>query len=231
MSSPNRPHERVAPNRPHERVAQKRRTRRALLAAAGELIAAGTTPTVAEAADAAMVSRATAYRYFPSQEALLVEAPLQTNVPTVASLFDGDSAPTEVEDRVALVHNTLYDHVRKQETQFRLFLRNSLLRSVAPEDGDVPLRAAFRVDLLDAALAPLQDELDPDQLRRLNTALAILTGTEAFIAMRDVLRLDHDQARASGEWAVRQLVNGARQQALERRCPADEPPLRSARRR
>jgi AcrR family transcriptional regulator len=209
-----------SPTRPRERIAQKMRTRRALLAAAGELIAAGKTPTVAEAADTAMVSRATAYRYFPSQEALLVEVPLQTNLPTVASLFDTDTAPTEVDDRVALVHNTMYDHIRERETQFRLFLRNTLLRSVTPDGSDAPLRPAYRVELIDAALRPLDDELDPHELERLKTALSVLIGTEAVIAMRDVLGLDDDQARASGEWAVRQMVHAARHCAIERRRPA-----------
>ncbi len=51
------------------REAQKLRTRALIVAAAGGL----TQPTVEQAADAAGVSRATAYRYFPTQEALSVE--------------------------------------------------------------------------------------------------------------------------------------------------------------
>ncbi|MGH7668804.1 MAG: TetR family transcriptional regulator, partial [Gemmatimonadaceae bacterium] len=47
---------------------QRRRTRLALLAAAARLIAAGAAPSVAEVADAADVSRRTAYRYFPTQD-------------------------------------------------------------------------------------------------------------------------------------------------------------------
>src|SRR3979490_1537088 len=52
---------------------QKNRTRRALLDAAAELMRQGREPTVAEVAEVAEVSRATAYRYFPTQESLLVE--------------------------------------------------------------------------------------------------------------------------------------------------------------
>lgn len=196
--------------RTRERVAQKLRTRRALLAAAAELVAEGRTPTVAEAADAATISRATAYRYFPSQEALLAEAPLLIDAPSVRSVFGHDAAPTDAEDRVALVHNVLYEHIREREAQFRLFLRNTLLRSADPERSDVPLRPAFRLELLDAALEPLERELDADQLERLKTALAILIGTEAFIALRDVARLDYEEARATGEWAVRQMVRAVR---------------------
>ncbi len=55
------------------RANQKERTRVALLAAAGELLRRGLSPTVADAAEEAKVSRATAYRYFPTQEYLLIE--------------------------------------------------------------------------------------------------------------------------------------------------------------
>lgn len=194
-----------------ERVVQKMRTRRALLAAAGQLISEGRTPTVAEAADAAQVSRATAYRYFPSQEALLAEAPLQIGLPTVAALFGDADAPTDAEDRVALVHNVMYDHIRDREVDFRIFLRISVLRSLDTDRTEQNLRPAFRLQLLDTALAPLEPEVEPEALQRLKMALSVLIGTEALIAMRDVLGLDHDEARAHGEWAVRQLVRGVRQ--------------------
>src|ERR1700755_2447364 len=52
---------------------QTQRTRRALIAAADELFAEGGVPTVAAVAERADVARATAYRYFPTQEALLLE--------------------------------------------------------------------------------------------------------------------------------------------------------------
>src|SRR6476660_7022985 len=56
------------------RSAQKARTRAALVAAARDLIAAGVTPTIEEAAAAASISRSTAYRYFANERALLVAA-------------------------------------------------------------------------------------------------------------------------------------------------------------
>ena len=54
------------------RVHQKARTRQALVRAARQLLVEGTTPTVEQTAAAASISRATAYRYFPNQRALLV---------------------------------------------------------------------------------------------------------------------------------------------------------------
>ena len=62
------------------RTNQKRRTREALVAAARSIVADGRTPTVEQAAEIASVSRTTAYRYFPSQRALLAAAHPETAV-------------------------------------------------------------------------------------------------------------------------------------------------------
>jgi AcrR family transcriptional regulator len=198
---------------PRERLRQKLRTRAGLLDAARRLAEQGKPPTVAEAADAAMVSRATAYRYFPTREALLVELPLEVAAPTVESLFS-DGAPPDPEDRVALVQNALYDLARDHEIEFRLFLRSSLMRTPSASDaGSDPFRGARRLDLLEAALAPLAGELPAEDVDRLRTALSMLVGVESMVVLRDVLRLDHDEACAAGEWAVRELVRAARARA------------------
>jgi AcrR family transcriptional regulator len=167
----------------------------------------GRSPSVAEVADAARVSRATAYRYFPSQESLLAEVPLDVAAPTVASLL-GPDAPADPEERAVLVHDALFDLTREHEAEFRLFLRASLLRGM--DDHGDPFRGARRIALLDAALAPLRDELDTHDVQRVRAALSALVGTESYFALRDVLRLPPDEARAAGGWAVRQVVRAAR---------------------
>src|SRR3546814_6420835 len=55
---------------------QKRRTRKELLQAASRLMKQGRKPSLEEIDEEALVSRATAYRYFPGVEAWLVEASL-----------------------------------------------------------------------------------------------------------------------------------------------------------
>lgn len=192
------------------RLGQKLRTRAALLRAARRLVAEGRTPTVTEVADAAMVSRATAYRYFPTQDALLVEVPLDEAAPTVDSLL-GPDAPADPEDRAALVQNALYDLARDHEAEFRIFLRASLTRAARDGDGTMDtLRGARRAALLDAALAPLADELTAEEVERVTTAVAMLVGVESMVVLRDVLHLDHDEAREMGEWAVRQMIRAVR---------------------
>jgi len=92
-----------------------------------------------------------------------------------------------------------------------VFLRGSLSRSARDGDGGGdPLRGARRDALLAHALEPLAAELAPAELERLKRAVAMLVGVESMIVLRDVLHLEHDEARDLGEWAVRQLIRSVR---------------------
>jgi len=62
------------------RANQKRRTRQALIDATLALRDEGRNPTFAEAAERALVSRATAYRYFSSIEALISETATESRL-------------------------------------------------------------------------------------------------------------------------------------------------------
>src|SRR5919199_5322925 len=79
---------------------QRARPRRDLVAAALQLLAAGRTPTVTEVADAAEVSRRTAYRYFPSVDQLLTEALLEGTRSEVEREIDAGSPEDSIAVRV-----------------------------------------------------------------------------------------------------------------------------------
>src|SRR5690242_18637912 len=81
------------------RSRQKQRTKAALVAAARELVGEGVSPTVEDAAARAGISRTTAYRYFPSQRALLGEA----HPETLATSLLPDDPPDDPAERLRLV--------------------------------------------------------------------------------------------------------------------------------
>src|SRR5690349_14165032 len=80
---------------------QRYRTRKDLIAAAARLMEGGRKPSLEEVAEAALISRATAYRYFPNVEALLAEASVDVLVPDGEALFADDPSadPAERADR------------------------------------------------------------------------------------------------------------------------------------
>ncbi|HET7483433.1 MAG TPA: TetR/AcrR family transcriptional regulator, partial [Actinomycetota bacterium] len=79
------------------RARQKSRTRRALIEAARESFREGHVPTIATAAELADISRATAYRYFPTQLDLL-RAVMEVDVEGLLAAIDvaGDDARERV---------------------------------------------------------------------------------------------------------------------------------------
>src|SRR5687768_5718062 len=116
------------PNRkPPERANQRYRTRKDLIDAAGRLMKNGHKPSLEEVAEAARVSRATAYRYFPNVEALLAEAPLDIAAPDWQALFDDDDL-TDPEERIDRAEAAMHRLVFDNEGAIRLMLSATLTR-------------------------------------------------------------------------------------------------------
>jgi AcrR family transcriptional regulator len=190
---------------------QKDRTRKDLLLAAARLGKQGKTPSLEEIAREALVSRATAYRYFPSTEALLVEAALDVAIPDADALF-ADTSSDDPVARLEHVDTVLHDIILANEPAMRMMLVHTLQRGMkhAEEDGDVPVRQNRRMPLIEAALAPARQEFKPAALKTLSQALALFMGTEGMVVVKDVLQLNDAEARKVKRWAIRALVQAAR---------------------
>ena len=189
---------------------QRMRTRKDLLQAASRMMTQGAKPSLEEVAAEALVSRATAYRYFPTVEALLVEAALDVAVPQAEDLFQGTSTDDPVA-RLERLDAALDEVLVANEASFRMMLAHSLQR--APTDGagaEIPARQNRRTPLIEAALAPSRKQFKPAALKNLRKALALIIGTEAKVVFRDVLQLDDADARNVRRWAIRALVEAAK---------------------
>ncbi|MFB9766005.1 TetR/AcrR family transcriptional regulator [Nocardioides kongjuensis] len=183
------------------RMRQKQRTRDQLVAAARDLIATGSTPRVEEAAEAAGISRTTAYRYFASRAELLVAAYPETGAASALP----DPAPADVEERVAAVADFVIDRVRVAEPQQRSMLRLSL-------DGrphELPLRQGRAIAWFEEALAPLAGSISDDGVHRLALALRAACGIETRVWLTDVAGLEPADVDGLQRWMVDALVRQA----------------------
>jgi AcrR family transcriptional regulator len=206
------------------RANQKARTRAAIITAARELEQQGIAPTVEQAAEQARVSRATAYRYFPTKEALRIElSDITTHAVPVEALLT-DLAPGDVEQRLLQLLETFDRIVLAEEEHFRTAARvylDTWLRSHRSGDDEPVVREGRRMRWLETVLAPL-DDLPPERKRLLKAALALTLGVEAIITMKDVCRLDDDETLAVLRWAATALLRAALQE-VPGSAPRDKP--------
>jgi AcrR family transcriptional regulator len=182
---------------------QQLRTRKDLLLAAGRLMKRGVKPSMDEVAEEALVSRATAYRHFPSIDTLLIEVPIDESVSDPHALF-GDDPSQDVEARIDRAEASIHDAVYRNEAQLRVMLANSIGRDAG--NDATPPRQNRRLPLIEAALAPARSRMREADYKRLCAALAMIFGPESMIVFRDVIRLDEAAARKVKSWAVRALV-------------------------
>jgi AcrR family transcriptional regulator len=216
------------------RVRQKQRTRAAIVDAARRLLQDGVTPTVAEAAEAADVSRTTAYRYFPTQESLLLEIAVHADVDDIEALVSEPLDAAGVRDRLLAVLDTFNRHVHAEEAQYRTALRLYLdMWLAAAADGDTApiVREGRRTRWLQSCLAPLAGTVPDDDLRRLTAALSLVAGSEAMVVLRDVCRLDRDEALDASAWAVAALLDAVAPASSPTGAAGRPPPSPQRRRR
>lgn len=196
------------------RANQKERTRKALVDAAKDLARGGAAPTVAEAAEHARVSRATAYRYFPTQESLLVEVSDVT--PTVEPIEDmlrklsGD----DNEARLLQLVDAFMPVVVAEEVPLRAALRVYLDTWLeARRRGEIApkVREGRRIRWLDTALEPVRKKLPKAEWRRLRAALSLTLSIDALVVMKDVALLDDEEALAVLRWAALVLLRAGLQ--------------------
>lgn len=186
------------------RVNQKRRTRDALIAAARDLIAADGTLTVERAAAAAGVSRATAYRYFPTQWALLLAAHPETGATSMLPV----DAPAEPSARLAAVVRSFTQLIVDTEPQQRTMLRLSLGRDPDAHEP-LPLRQGRAIGWIHEALEPLRGTLTEPELDRLVLAIRSAIGIESLAWLTDIAGATRDEATDLMQWTAQGLLFAA----------------------
>lgn len=176
-------------------------------------MARGVTPTIARVADEAAVSRATAYRYFPTQDALLTE--ILDVSPPVAPV-DAAIERFTTEDpgqRVQAILDLFVPAITEQEGQYRAAAR-AYLDAWFEARADGADRAPFaregrRLRWLDEALSPLADELSPRSWWRLRAGLSLIIGMESIFVLKDICGLDDDAVLEALQWSADAILRAA----------------------
>ena len=169
---------------------------------------AGHIPSVAEVAVRSKVSRATAYRYFPSRSALIT-AVIDSSLGPVRSLA------SDLPDGRARVHELFqqtFPRFKEFEPQLRAAAQLALEQWALERAGlleEEPYRRGHRVRILEHAIAPLAPQLKPAARDRLHRALSVVYGIEPYIVLKDIWGLGDREVERTALWMAEALIDAA----------------------
>ena len=194
-------------------TATRARTRRLLIETAMKMFDSGAFPSITEVAAVAQLSRATAYRYFPTQSALVSAIVTETLSP----MKSWRPSQEEVGDRVEELLTFAFPRMLEHEGTLRAALHLSLTQWAQSRSNDNPdkekLARGNRKALLQHVIEPLHSELPPHLVERVVHALSLVYGSEIFLVMKDIWGCDNDQLQDIGKWIARAIIRQAREDA------------------
>lgn len=184
------------------------RTHRLLVQTAMEIVNRGHVPSVSEVAEAAGVSRATAYRYFPTQGRL------------IATIMDYSLGPvrswaSDSRDGLERLHDLFdktYPRFKEFEPQMRAALQLALSHDALDRAGllkEAPFRRGFRKAILENAARPLERVLGKARFHRLVLALSVVYGIEPYVVLKDIWGLESRDVESISRWMADALIAAA----------------------
>lgn len=168
----------------------------------------GHIPSVAEVAVRSNVSRATAYRYFPSRSALITSV-IDASLGPVRSLAADDQGGRE---RVHQLFKKTFPRFKEFEPQLRAAAQLALEQWALERAGlleEEPYRRGHRIRILEHAIAPLKPELTPAVRDRLHRALSVIYGIESYTILKDMWDLGDKEMERTVLWMADALIDAS----------------------
>ena len=195
-------------------------TFRLLLDTAMDIIQeAGHVPSVAEVAARSRVSRATAYRYFPSRS-VLVPAVIDRSLGPVRGF---KSASPDGRARVRELFVQTFPRFKEFEPQMRAALQLALEHWALERAGlleEATYRRGHRVRILEHAIAPLAATLPKPVRCRLHHALSVIFGIEPWVVLKDIWGIPDREVERIALWMADAMIDAALREAHAPRTAA-----------
>jgi AcrR family transcriptional regulator len=187
----------------------------------------GHVPSVAEVALRSNVSRATAYRYFPSRSALVTAA---VNV-SLGPVRTFKSTQPDGRLRVRELFLQTFPRFKEFEPQMRAAAQLSLEQWALERAGlleEKPYRRGHRVRILQDALTPFSKVMPPAVFARLHRALSVVYGIEPYVILKDIWALPDREVERTALWMADALLDAAlRDAAASKPSPSSTPRKRA----
>ncbi len=188
------------------------RTWKLLLSEAMTLMQRGRIPSVAEVASGAGVSRATAYRYFPSRSKLIAAVVGESLGPVRTFHAEGEDGQA----RLRALFEQTFPRFKEFEPQLRAALLLALEHQSLERVGlleEEPFRRGHRREILRRTAAPLRGELGERGFDRLVKALSVVYGIETYVVLKDIWGASDRETESLARWMLDALVQHALREA------------------
>jgi len=188
---------------------------RRLLAEAVALVRRGRIPSVAEVALAADVSRATAYRYFPSRSKLVSAVIAEALAPVRRAVPQEGHAKQRLHELLDRTYSRFKEFEPHMRAALQLALEHQSLEAAGMLEEE-PFRRGQRREILKVTLAPLRTRLGARAFERLVKALAVVYGIEPMVILKDICGAGDRETEAVVRWMMDALVDAALRQAQKK---------------
>lgn len=203
----------------------RRRTFNLLINTALTLFEQGAIPSVSELAADAGVSRATAYRYFPTQSDLISATVNASLGPILTWRSDSPETQTRMEQLLAFAYPQMFKHEGALRAALYVSLqqwaqdRSASAKSLVNDEKK--LVRGHRKAILANVVEPLKHQVDNDTLDKVIRAFSLVYGSEVFLVMKDIWKMDDGGVIDITQWMAKAIINQA---LADNRADQDEQP-------
>jgi AcrR family transcriptional regulator len=181
---------------------------RRLLDEAVHLVRRGRIPSVAEVAQSAGVSRATAYRYFPSRSKLVSAVIAEALAPVRRAVPQGGDAKERLHELLDRTYSRFHEFEPHMRAALQLALEHQSLEAAGLLEEE-PFRRGQRTEILATTISPLKKRLSQKTYNRLLRALAVVYGIEPMVILKDICGASERETEAVVRWMMDALVDAA----------------------
>ncbi|MEX6212003.1 TetR/AcrR family transcriptional regulator [Providencia huaxiensis] len=188
----------------------RKRTYVLLVTTALDLFEKGAMPSVSELALEAGVSRATAYRYFPTQTDLITAVVNESLEPILTWRPQSVKTEERIDELLTYAFPRMFEH----EGVLRAALQASLQqwaqgRSTPLSIKDKRLERGNRKDILTMVTSPMKSEFPQEIIDKVIRAFSVIYGSEIFLVLKDIWKMEDSQVTELAQWMAKAIMNQA----------------------
>lgn len=188
----------------------RKRTYILLVNTALELFEKGGMPSVSELAIEAGLSRATAYRYFPTQSDLIAATVNASLGPILTWRPQSEKTEERIKELLSFALPRMFEH----EGALRAALQVSLQqwaegRSLNLDPKEKRLERGNRKDILAMVTAPMKGEFPAELIDKVIKAFSVIYGSEIFLVLKDIWKQNDSEVIELTQWMAKAIINQA----------------------